>query len=183
MAALLLQLPVNLLAEIAILATFEGPPSLFTHGLDQLGYVVSESRAGAGRQAQTERMVRTLEIVDVEPVVGDRAIGCPALGVRPGGGRPASARRSGDEKIEPRRFHLQAELQRRDSALLPDRAVLRLQSLGRLEWQFRRVAEPSQPLGRHAQFFPAVASIRLPRGPFHIRLSDPPASEIPHPKA
>src|SRR5262245_2174467 len=182
MAALLLQLPVNLLAEIAILAAFEGPPSLFTHGLDQLGHVVTESRAGAGRQAQTERMVRALEIVDVDPVVGDWALGRLALGVRSGGSRPTSARRSGDEKIEPRRFHLQAELQRRDSALLPDRAVLRLQSLGRLERQFRRVAVPSQPLGRHAQIFPAVASFRWPCGPPHS-LSNRPASECPHPKA
>src|SRR5215468_10820517 len=118
MAALLLQLPANLLTQIAILATFEGPPSLFTHGLDQLGHVVSESRAGAGRQAQTERMVRALEIVDVKPVVGDRAPDRLALGVRSGGSRPTSARRSGDEKIEPRRFHLQGELQRGDSAFL-----------------------------------------------------------------
>src|SRR5262245_63172699 len=114
MAASLLQLPVNLLAEIAILATFEGPPSLFTHGLDQLGHVVSESRAGAGGQAQTERMVGALEIVDVEPVVRDLAPGRLAPSVGSGGGRPASARRSGDEKIEPGRFHLQAELQRGD---------------------------------------------------------------------
>src|SRR5262249_30241196 len=72
MAALLLQLPVNLIAQIAILATLEGPPGLITHGLDQFGHVVSKSRAGAGGQAHTERLAGALQIGDAEPFLWAR---------------------------------------------------------------------------------------------------------------
>src|SRR5262245_11104184 len=133
---------------------------MLLHGLDQLDHGVPEARALAGRETQSERMIGTLEIVNVEPVIRDRKLGRQTFSAGPRGGCLPHARRSGDEKIETRRFYLQTELQGLDSTLLPNRAVQRLEFLSRLKRQFRRVAEPSQSLGRHAPPFHPVAAIR-----------------------
>ena len=98
--------------------------------VDRPDHALDEGAGAARRQAERERPVRCLEIVDVHPVGRRRLILDLALEVLADGGGLAGRGRAQHEDVEVVARHVGAELDRLERALLPDQSTRGLK-LGR----------------------------------------------------